>query len=89
MRQINVHLNDGDELIRLYATRGRRYWYALIERDNGTFRMVSENGACSYTQIVDRLGAIGDVESRIAMAKRLDDITYRPIEASSNIEGTR
>ncbi len=90
MRQIDVNLDEGDELIRLWATRGRRYYFALIECEDNTFRLMMRlHGACCYEKNVNRVEAIADVETRIHVAWLIDDIKYSPIEASCNLSGTR
>jgi hypothetical protein len=86
VRTIDIHLNDGDELIRLWATRGRRYWYALVESSDGTLRYVCENGGGTYQsgcKQCARKDAVGDIETRIWLARVTDDINYRPLETSA------
>ncbi len=85
MRTIEIMVDPSEEIIRLYATRGRKHWYALIEQADGTYRMQGDGCMANYGNNVDRVDAVGDIESRIAMAKQIDLITYRPIETSSAI----
>jgi len=82
MRTIDITLNPSDAVIRLYATRGRKHWYALIEHADGTYGMKGDDCDANYGNDVDRVDAIGDIESRIAMAARIGSIHYRPIETS-------
>ena len=84
MRQIRIRLSEGESIVRLYATKGRRYYMALIEGERG-FRVAEYTGGSSFRSDANLYDVRSDVEGRIELARRIDGINYLPIETSCAI----
>ena len=86
MRTIEIMLHGNDEeLIRLYATRGRKHYVAVLEDANGRYRIAERNAGCSLQRGVTRIEALGHAQSVVDLARTVDGITMAPIETSSAI----
>ena len=79
-RLTDMQLETGEAIIGIWATRGRKHWLALIECSDGFFRMMGDGCRASYGAAVTRSDAIGDIESRIHVAKVIDRINYAPVK---------
>lgn len=78
-RLTDLTLNTDDTIVAIWATRGRKYWFALIAGADGRHRMQGDGCGASYLASVTRSDAIGDIESRIHAAKVIDGINYAPV----------
>jgi len=88
MRQIHVRLSDNEEIIRLWATGGRKYWYAVCESEDESglrYTLRFENGARILARGVSRTQALADAQTSVKLARQLDRRFYKPIETSSAI----
>jgi len=85
MRKIEIKSQNDEEIIRLYATKGRKHFVAVLEDADENYRTVERNGVCVLQRGLSRIDAIMHAESIVAMLKRYDGINLVPIEASAGI----
>jgi hypothetical protein len=82
-REITVRIGAGEEIRRLWATRGNRFWYAVVETENGGARWVAEDGGGNYGPDVTPQEAYEDVATRVHVAQQIDRINYKLRETSA------
>ena len=68
-----------------WETRGKRYWYNVIEHDDGTATYESDNGFGSRDSF-DL--AVLDVEAFVILAKQIDDISYTRVHKLTATAGS-